>query len=126
MQHNQPVVAVGDQITPLPGLSQAPCSLKPHCLRNYLSFKPTLPLRPSRLRAHLILNPPSLSRPPASEPTAPLTLLSFTRPERVDAPASRHYPKGGATAMGAREYLESTAVLPALHDGMCAMAKVKL
>ena len=28
-------------------------------------------------------------------------------------------------AEGAREYLESTAILKVLHDGMCAMAKVR-
>ena len=40
------------------------------------------------------------------------------------APPRLSRPTGGAT-VGAREYLESVGILKTLHDGMCAMAKVR-
>ena len=40
------------------------------------------------------------------------------------APPRLSRPTGGAT-VGAREYLESVGILKVLHDGMCAMAKVR-
>ena len=40
-------------------------------------------------------------------------------PPRLSRPA-------GGVGVGAREYLESVGVLKVLHDGMCAMAKVRL
>ena len=43
-------------------------------------------------------------------------------PEAATPRLSR--PAGG-TSVGAREYLESTSILKVLHDGMCAMAKVR-
>ena len=40
------------------------------------------------------------------------------------APPRLSRPTGGTT-VGAREYLESVGILKTLHDGMCAMAKVR-
>ena len=40
------------------------------------------------------------------------------------APPRLSRPTGGAT-VGAREYLESVGILKVMHDGMCAMAKVR-
>ena len=41
-----------------------------------------------------------------------------SQPPRLSRPA-------GGVAVGARSYLEDTGVLAVLHDGMCAMAKVR-
>ena len=41
-----------------------------------------------------------------------------SQPPRLSRPA-------GGVAVGARSYLEDTGVLSVLHDGMCAMAKVR-
>ena len=69
---------------------------------------------------------PALRALSAQRPEEPFVMASdvIRKWTPQSAPPRLSRPTGGAT-VGAREYLESVGILKTLHDGMCAMAKVR-